>query len=166
MKCIWCGGETREQDRFCPHCGNSLEEAETEKEGRNGEQDGRGMAESAVPAKKGGSAKYWLIGIAVVAAIILIIVLMAGGGTETYTGTDTRWDITVTLKNDDTFEIKKESLITGSVTTITGTYEKLGTNDTVILFKPTSGVSFRCQVQKNIYGTPFLSYSGVFCYKT
>ena len=158
MKCMWCGGEMRDEDKFCPHCGNATEETAAE-------SGGQATAESGNPSG-GSNAKYWLIGLAVVIAILVIIFMMAGGGTETYVGTDVRWDITVTLKNDDTFEIKEESLVTGSVTTVTGTYEKLGSNDSVILFKPTSGKAFRCEIKTNIYGTPFITYSGIACYKS
>ena len=108
----------------------------------------------------------WL-SLSVIAIVIIIFAIQSCDGMfkETYVGAKNDREVTIVLNADDTFDLKVENLLTGTVTEKTGTYEKLGSTNSSILFKPASGSSFTCPYNKNLTGVPFITYNGVHCYK-
>jgi len=93
-------------------------------------------------------------------SILFAIILSSFGdsGNKTYVGTNLKWDVVIELKNDNTFTIRETNLNTRVTVIITGTYEMIGTNKNIIEFNTDRGTNFRCQMQTNIYGTPFISF--------
>ena len=109
--------------------------------------------------------KVWIwIAAAAVVAVVLILII-GSSGTQKYVGTDTKFDVSVELESNGEFTLTETTLATGEIYTVKGTYEYLGSNDTVIRFNirsvngETIQYSFTCQIMTNIYGTPFISFT-------
>ena len=66
--------------------------------------------------------------LSVIAIVIIIFAMQSCDGMfkETYVGAKNNREVTIVLNTDDTFDLKVENLLTGTVTENTGTYEKLG----------------------------------------
>lgn len=111
--------------------------------------------------------KILWISLAVVAVIVIVLTIQNCDGLfkETYVGAKNNREVTIVLNTDNTFELKVEYLLTGNVIEQNGSYEKLGSTSSSILFKPTSGSSFTCPLDTNLTGVPFITYNGVPCYK-
>lgn len=90
--------------------------------------------------------KILWISLAVVAVIVIVLTIQNCDGLfkETYVGAKNNREVTIVLNTDNTFELKVEYLLTGNVIEQNGSYEKLGSTSSSILFKPTSGRSFTC----------------------
>lgn len=98
------------------------------------------------------------IGLCIVVLLALILPTLMGESTQKYVGTNSNWDVVVELKADNTFVIEETNLSTGVVTRLTGSYEYLGTNNSILQFSPNGGSGFRCEIMVNIHGTPFILF--------
>ncbi len=106
--------------------------------------------------------RNWLIVIGILIAAVVIEMLISGESTKRYVGSNSEYEVVVELYSDGTFMMKDTEFRTGLSTEAAGTYELLGENENVVRFTFNNNVVCTCQIMVNIYGTPFISFAGVF----
>lgn len=197
-ECPHCGKnlmvDARSETMMCPACRNKFKTAAAIRLASSGAQSAPPRpAANGTSAPAGSSAalastgsymgdsdanlkKKRIIGIAVAVAVVVIVVIvlaatLTGGIYGTYVGTNTDWDVVIELKRNKTFTIKETSIRSGRQTIVEGTFELLGSNESIVKFIPDQGRAFTCEIMVNIHGTPFISFAGVIsgypaCYKS
>ena len=197
-ECPHCGKnlmvDARSETMMCPACRNKFKTAAAIRLASSGAPSAQPRsAANGTSAPAGSSAalastgsymgdsdanlkKKRIIGIAIAVAVVVIVVIvlaatLTGGIYGTYVGTNTDWDVVIELKRNKTFIIKETSIRSGRQTIVEGTFELLGSNESIVKFIPDQGRAFTCEIMVNIHGTPFISFAGVIsgypaCYKS
>lgn len=101
----------------------------------------------------------WIIGILV--GVCVIYAIFSGLGTKRYVGSNTTCEVVVELKSDDTFTFELTMFQSGKTTELNGNYKLLGTNEDVLQLNFDDGGVWVCDINVNIHGTPFISFTNV-----
>ena len=101
----------------------------------------------------------WVVGILI--GVCIIYALCSGLGTKRYVGSNTTCEVVVELKSDDTFTFELTLFKKGTTSELKGTYKLLGTNEDVLQLNFDDGGVWVCDINVNIHGTPFISFTNV-----